>query len=122
MRIELGDLLASAVDDLLRAQSRLDDSALAQRERLVTAPSGTLSLPPLWYTFRNVVLDLELSAAVKEPQAADRAKLLCGIPSLASVALYGREAAVSMHVRLTLAPKFLPELENKDGHQDPADT
>jgi hypothetical protein len=69
-------------------------------------PGGTLALPPLWHTLRDVRIDLEMSASVSHVEAARGAPaqsvFLCRLTNPASVSLFGYQASaalrISMHV------------------------
>lgn len=114
--IEFGDLLAHTVGAVVSAQERLDAYTLQRRQAYEEAPDGSLALPPLWYAFHNVALDLELSASVVEASAAPAggtaaippgapASLLCRTVDPAMVGLYGYQATVGIRVRLLMGPQ-----------------
>ena len=112
--IEFGDLLAHTVGAVVSAQERLDAYTLQRRQAYEQAPDGSLALPPLWYAFQNVALDLELSASVVETSAAPPggtvapgapASLLCRTVDPATVGLYGYQATAGVRVRLLMGPQ-----------------
>lgn len=108
---ELGALAAGAVRAVVSAQHVLDDDASRRAAAYVEAPAGTLALPPLWYTFQAVEVEIQVSAAVGHvvPERGDPALpvlpvLLCRTVNPATVGLYGYAAAAGMTVRFTVAP------------------
>src|SRR3954454_15876753 len=107
---ELGTLVSGAVRAVVDAQAILDEEARRRTEVYLEAPAGALALPPLWYSFQSVVLELELSAAVSTtaaPQSsgAGATQLLCRTVNPTTVGLYGYQAASGMTVRVVIAPQ-----------------
>lgn len=98
---ELGALLGGIVEGVVEAQETLDDYARAQRSRALATPAGEVVVPPLWYTFSRVAIDIELSAELE----GKGARLRCRTLSPAMLGLYGREAAANVRVRVLLAPQ-----------------
>jgi hypothetical protein len=99
---ELGTLVAGAVEAVVRAQASLDEQARQRTEEYLEAPAGSLALPPLWYAFQSVSIEIQLSAAVRE--VATGTSLVCRTVNPATVGLYGYEAASGMTVRVVIAP------------------
>ena len=102
---ELGELLSGLVRGVLKAQDVLDQHANDQATRYATLPDGTLEIPPLWYTVKDAMVDLEMSATVRDTQ------LVCNLVNPATVGLYGREAAAGARVRLVIGPSGLVPLK-----------
>lgn len=105
--IPLSQLLGGIVDGLLSAQERLDRHAAGTATTFLQTPAGTLEMPPLWYTFRDIRIDLEMSASVAavpslEPQAARDVSFLCRLVNPASVSLFGYEASAALRISMTL--------------------
>ncbi len=100
----LGTLLADAVQGVVTAQRRLDDDAVARATRFVQAPQGDVVLPPLWYTFSDVQLQLEL-ASVATRSTAGGVQLACQLLNPAAVSLFGYAAASGLRVAVRLAPR-----------------
>jgi len=100
-------LLVNAVEGVIGAQRALDRDALARVTGFVQTPQGELALPPLWYTFQQVKLTLEMAACVTrlEARSATRndVRLDCRLVNPASVSLFGYAAASGLKVELTLA-------------------
>jgi len=63
-RSELGALLAGTVRAVVDAQDVLDDHARQLAQEYAAAEPGTLVLPPLWYAFDSVGIDIDLSTEV----------------------------------------------------------
>lgn len=105
----LGALLAEAVSGVVQAQRRLDHDALARVTQYVATPQGELALPPLWYTFSEVAMQLELAAMVTRapPRGADErgVRLECRLVNPTTVSLFGYSAASGFKVSLRLAPR-----------------
>lgn len=105
----LGALLASAVGGVVQAQRRLDDDAVARVTEYVTTPQGEVTLPPLWFTFAEVKLELELAATLTRVGPRDTAggdlRLDCRLLNPAAVSLFGHQACSGLTVSLSLAPR-----------------
>ena len=104
---ELGELAAGAVRAIVAAQQSLDEEARRRAEIYLEAPAGSLALPPLWYGFESVVLELQVSAAVAGPRPGsdrDLPRLLCRTANPTTVALYGYQAAAGLTVRFAVTP------------------
>ena len=109
-------LLIETVDGVVQAQRRLDTDALARTTQFISTPQGEIALPPLWYTFSLVNLQLELTASVTritpvstaQPDAEAKrgsVRLDCRLVNPAAVSLFGYTAASGFKVSLTLAPQ-----------------
>jgi hypothetical protein len=102
----LGLLLAQAVDGVVQAQRVLDDDARSRVAGYVETPQGDIALPPLWYTFSEVTIELELAAALVRRAGADAsARLDARLLNPASVSLFGRAASSGLKVQLRLVPR-----------------
>ena len=112
----LAALLAEAVDGVVHAQRRLDQDAQERVTRYVATPQGGVALPPLWFGFSEVTLQLELAASVTRittasiPEAnggtpRSGVRLDCRLVNPAAVSLFGYRAASGFKVSLTLAPQ-----------------
>jgi hypothetical protein len=104
----LASLLTQAVEGVVAAQRRLDADALDRVTRFVETPQGGVSLPPLWFTFQQVKLTLEMAASVTRlsERRADQneVRLDCRLVNPAAVSLFGYAASSGLKVELTLAP------------------
>jgi len=105
--VPLSQLLGGIIDGLLRAQDQLDRHAAQQATQFADTPAGTLAMPPLWFAFRDVRVDLEMSASVAaaEPQGAakkDDRVFLCRLVNPASVSLFGYQASAGLRISLQL--------------------
>ena len=102
----LGTVLSEAVAGVVQAQRRLDEDAVARATAYVDTPQGGLTLPPLWYTFTAVQLELEMSAAMtRTTLGAPGVRLDCRLLNPAAVGLFGYTASSGFRVSLTLAPR-----------------
>lgn len=107
----LGTVLAEAVDGVVQAQRRLDQDAVHRATQYIETPQGGLTLPPLWYTFQQVSLELELAATMtrvsadKGPDKAGGVRFDCRLVNPAAVSLFGYAASSGFKVSLTLAPR-----------------
>jgi len=61
---ELGELLAGAVRAVVEAQDVLDDHARAEARAFADEPAGSLALPPLWFAFDAVSIEIEMSSEI----------------------------------------------------------
>lgn len=102
--VEFGELLASTVGAVVRAQRELDDFTLARTREYEAAPAGSMAVPPLWFAFNQVALDLEMSASVAGGQTGD-GRLFCRTADPTMVGLYGYEASAGVRVRLLMGPR-----------------
>jgi hypothetical protein len=110
---ELGVLLAGAVRAVVDAQDVLDEHARQNAASYLAAPPGSLVMPPLWYAFDSVSVDIQLSSeVVRRAATADRAAethLLCRTLNPVTAGLFGYSASTGTRVRVALAPqRFIP--------------
>jgi hypothetical protein len=105
----LASLLVHAVEGVVAAQRVLDEDALARVTEFVQSPQGDLVLPPLWFTFSQAKLTLEMAATVSRVRArsagSNDVRLDCRLLNPASVSLYGYAASSGIRLELTLAPQ-----------------
>jgi hypothetical protein len=114
----LASLLAHTVEGVVAAQRVLDNDALARVTGFVQTPRGELVLPPLWFTFREAKITLEMAATVTRVQARGPAnaagvadgkdgnvRLDCRLVNPAAVSLFGYAASSGIKLELTLAPQ-----------------
>lgn len=104
---ELGALLAGAVRAVADAQDVLDQHAQDRAAAYVAAEPGTVPLPPLWYAFDSVGVDITLSTeTVRTGTGADaETRLLCRTVNPVTAGVYGYAAATGTRIRLTLSPQ-----------------
>jgi hypothetical protein len=111
--VELGQLLTSTVESVVAAQHKLDEFTLARAKEREAAAPGELVLPPLWYTFRRVAIELEMAASVSRSvpsSGAARTELRCRPLDPTAVSLYGYQASSGLRVRVELAPQGYAEI------------
>ena len=101
----LGTLLAEVADGLVAAQRRLDADAGSRAAGYFETPQGEVTLPPLWYTFTEVTLEVALSASVERASGSVPSRLMSRPVDPRQVSLYGYQAASGLMVRLRLAPR-----------------
>lgn len=115
--VELGGLLANTVGAIVEAQERMDAHALERKREFEEASGGAPPLPPLWFVFDKVAVEVELSASVRSESAPTRAgstaaraqpRLFCQTLNPTAVSLYGYEASAGLKVRLQLGPRAVP--------------
>lgn len=105
--VEFGELLASTVGAVARAQEELDAYTLRRSREYEATPAGQFAVPPLWFTFNQVAVDLEMSATVAggaQDGEAGAGRLLCRTLNPTMVGLYGYQASAGVRVRLTMGP------------------
>lgn len=105
--VPLARILGSVVDGLVQAQGQLDQRAARGVEAYLESPAGTLAMPPLWYAFRSVRVDLEMSATVAASGPAGAGApatgaFLCRLVNPASVSLFGYQASAGLRISLQL--------------------
>lgn len=103
--VELGELLASTVVSVAEAQEGLDRHATARLDAMERGDADAPRVPPLWYTFTDVSLEVALSASVQRATANAPAQLMSRPVDPRQVSLYGYQASSSLVVRLRLAPR-----------------
>lgn len=110
--VELGLLLASTIASVVKAQEQLDAYAARRTQAYREAAEGELVLPPLWYTFSKVDVQLELSADIRKIQtdaAGAEPHIFSRTLNPSSVGLYGYQASSGLKVRVEMAPQgFVP--------------
>jgi hypothetical protein len=108
---DLGSLLAGAVRAVVEAQDVLDAHASDRAAAFAAEPQGGLALPPLWFAFDSVAIDIELSAEVAHVSGPDggpdAVRLLCRMLNPVTAGLFGYAAATGTRVRVELAPQRL---------------
>ena len=103
--VELGELLASTVVSVAEAQEGLDRHATARLDAMERGDADAPRVPPLWYTFTDVSLEVALSASVQRATANAPAQLMSRPVDPRNVSLYGYQASSSLVVRVRLAPR-----------------
>ena len=111
--VEFGALLSSTVGAVVQAQAELDDFTRARTAAYQAEPDGALAAPPLWFTFNQVALELELSATVAGGQTGD-GRLFCRTADPTMVGLYGYEASAGVRVRLLMGPRGPVPIKDAD--------
>lgn len=111
---ELGSLLAGVVRAVVDAQDNLDGHAREQAAAFAAAPAGSFALPPLWFAFDTVTIDIQLSSEVVRTPSVEHAdrydtRLVCRTLNPVTAGLYGYSAATGTRVTVALSPqRFLP--------------
>ena len=103
--VELGELLASTVVSVAAAQEGLDRHATQRLDAMERGDADAPHVPPLWYTFTDVSLEVALSASVQRATANAPAQLMSRPVDPRNVSLYGYQASSSLVVRVRLAPR-----------------
>jgi hypothetical protein len=126
---ELGLLLAGAVQAVVEAQDALDEHARERAVAFAAEGPGSLALPPLWFAFETVSIDLELSSeVVRTPPPAGigprATQLLCRTLNPVTAGLFGYAAATGTRVRVALSPQrlvpaTLPALDDPATRHEP---
>ena len=103
--VELGELLARTVVSVAAAQEALDRHATDRLDAIERGDEDAPRVPPLWYTFTDVSLEVALSASVQRATANAPAQLMSRPVDPRQVSLYGYQASSSLVVRVRLAPR-----------------
>lgn len=106
--VELGELLARTVVSVAEAQESLDRHATARLDALENDEPDAPRVPPLWYTFTEVSVEVALSMTVQHATTGTSTRLLTRPVDPRQVSLYGYQAASSLVVRLQLSPRSAP--------------
>lgn len=117
-RVELGKLLANTIGSVVRAQEQLDDYSSRRSRSYETAEAGTMALPPLWYTFSNVVVEMELAATVARKPLDDNDYIMSQTLNPTSVGLYGYSASAGLKVRIEMAPQGIMPIKETESEAD----
>ena len=117
--VELGSLLSNSIADVVRAQENLDIYTEKRQQAYQDAEPGQFALPPVWYLFSRVTLEMELSATVAttvlngDSTENGQPHLVCRTLDPTMVSLYGYQASSGMRVRVEMEPQgFLPIKES----------
>jgi len=101
--VEMGELLGQTIKSVVNAQEEMDNYTEARRHEYEQAEEGSFALPPIWYIFNHVSIELEMSASIS--QVADQPHVVCQTLNPAMVSLYGYTASSGMRVRVDMAPQ-----------------
>lgn len=126
--VELGSLLANTIGSVVEAQEQLDAYTMRRKQEFEAAPEGSLALPPLWYAFNQVAVEIELSATVRTSResteartvaapataAAARPRLFCQTLNPTTVSLYGYQASAGLKVQVQLALRGVLPLKDSE--------
>ncbi len=122
-RSELGALLAGTVQAVVDAQDVLDDHARQRALEYEAAEPGSLALPPLWFAFDSVGIDIDLSTEVvcvaAEPGAVPRTQLVCRTLNPVTAGVFGYAASTGTRVRLTVAPQGIVPAARPPSEEEP---
>lgn len=105
---ELGELLAGAVRAVVEAQDVLDDHAREEARAFAGAPVGSLALPPLWFAFDSVSIDIQMSSEIVRTTARDgspTSAIRCRTVNPFTAGVFGYSASTGTRVRVALAPQ-----------------
>ena len=105
---ELGELLAGAVRAVVEAQDVLDDHARTEARAFADQPVGSLALPPLWFAFDAVSIEIEMSSEIVRRATTDgppASRLVCRTVNPFTAGVFGYSAATGTRVRVDLAPQ-----------------
>ncbi len=111
--VELGRLLANTIASVVQAQEQLDAYTERRTRAYQDAEHGDLALPPMWYTFSNVSIDMELSATVARVETAESVSephIFSRTLNPTSVGLFGYQASTGLRVRVDVDPNRLSRI------------
>lgn len=114
--VELGDLLSNTIGSVVQAQEKLDSYSLARKQSYDDAEQGELALPPLWYVFKKVALEIEMSASVQQVQTSpitSAPHLVCQTLNPTMVSLYGHAASAGMRVSVQVEPSGIMPIKSE---------
>lgn len=116
--VELGRLLTTTIASVIQAQEQMDYYTEQRRLAFESAPEGSLVLPPLWYVFSDVAIEMELSASVAEVTDSETGEtkphIVSSMLNTTNVGLYGYQAASGLRVRVQLAPQGIVPIKNSE--------
>lgn len=109
--VELGGLLANTVSAVVSAQEQLDAYTERRQEAFDSAKAGETVLPPLWYTFSAVDIEMELAASMSRAEGDGGTRLMARTLDPASVGLYGYRASAGLRVRVRVEPQGFAQVK-----------
>ena len=113
--IELGRLVASSIESVVSAQEKLDQYTLDRAREFREAQPGDLAIPPLWYTFQDVSLEIEMSASIASTSSvaapAPAPHLVCRLLDPTAVGLFGYAASSGLRLRVRVGPNGFARLK-----------
>ena len=93
----------------------MDHYTEQRRQAYENTEPGQFALPPVWYLFRRVSLEMELSTSVAKVALSDnpveegQPHLVCRTLDPTMVSLYGYQASSGTRVRVEMEPQgFMP--------------
>jgi len=123
--VELGQLLSNTIHSVVKAQEQLDQYTENRRQAYESAAKGSLAIPPIWYTFNNVSIEMELSASIAEVEDIRTGIKVPHIVSQTlnptSVGLYGYQASAGLRVRIQMAPHGFVPIKSEPAISDTTD-
>lgn len=125
--VELGQLLSSTITAVVQAQEQLDIYTESRRQAYEAAPEGSLAVPPVWYAFNNVAVELELSSFIAETEDINTGLMTPHLMSKTlnptTTGLYGYQASAGLRVRIHLAPQGTVPIKEEPAitHEDQPD-
>ncbi len=115
---DLAALLAGAVRAVVEAQDVLDERAREEAARFAAAPVGSLALPPLWFAFDSVDIDVELSSEIVRTAppsgGPDTVRLLCRTLNPVTASLFGHSASAGTRIHVALVRQRLAPLVSRE--------
>lgn len=124
--VELGQLLSTTIASIVQAQAQLDLYTESRRLAYESAPEGSLAVPPIWYTFKNVALEMELSTTIAEVENINTGEktphLLSRTLNPTSVGLYGYQASSGLRVQIHLVPHGFVPIKTEHAKQSSSTT
>jgi len=122
---ELGELLVGAVRAVVEAQDVLDDLARTEARAFADEPVGSLALPPLWFAFDAVSIEIQMSSEIVRRAGTDgsaASRLVCRTVNPFTAGVYGYSAATGTRVRVELAPLRVTPTAAPAGEATPSPT
>lgn len=112
--VELGKLLANTISSVVGAQEQLDAYSEQRSRSYATAEAGTLTLPPLWYTFSKVIVEMELAATIAHSNSAENSgpQIMSKTLNPTSVGLFGYQASAGLKVRVEMQPQGIVPIKD----------
>jgi len=114
--VELGKLLANTIASVVGAQEQLDAYSEQRSRSYATAEAGTLTLPPLWYTFSKVIVEMELAATIAHSSNGEKSgpQIMSKTLNPTSVGLFGYQASAGLKVRVEMQPQGIVPIKEND--------
>jgi hypothetical protein len=114
---DLSEILIRAVEAVVTSQETLDAYSERRQQIFDATPEDELALPPLWYTIKQVAIELEMSASVMQrrvvTETGEQIETRLNVHTLnpTNVSLFGYQASAGLRVRVLIGQRGVVPLK-----------